>query len=104
MKNFTLIFFLLLISNWGFSQINLPIDFESGSVNYADNITNFDGGQLEVIANPDVSPGNMSANVARMIKNDGQPWGGAFMALEAPIDFSTNKRANNSSVWNGLAT
>jgi len=34
---------------------------------------------------------NTSANVARMIKSAGQPWGGSWIKLSTPIDFSVNK-------------
>lgn len=67
----------------------LPLDFESGTANYT--FTDFDGGQATKVANP-VSGGiNTSANVGKMIKNSGQVWGGSWIALASPIDFSTNK-------------
>jgi len=67
----------------------LPITFESATVNYA--FTNFDGGNVTVINNPQSSGINTSAKVARMVKNAGQPWGGSFITLSSPIDFSTGK-------------
>ncbi|NUN10637.1 MAG: T9SS type A sorting domain-containing protein [Ignavibacteriaceae bacterium] len=67
----------------------LPLDFESGTANYT--FTDFDGGQATKVANP-VSGGiNTSANVGKMVKNAGQVWGGSWIALASPIDFSTNK-------------
>lgn len=67
----------------------LPLDFESGTVNYA--FTNFDGGVATVINNPQIGGINTSAKVAQMVKGAGQPWAGAYLTLAAPIDFSTNK-------------
>jgi hypothetical protein len=67
----------------------LPITFESATVNYA--FTNFDGGNVTVINNPQSSGINTSAKVARMVKNAGQPWGGSFITLSSPIDFNTGK-------------
>ncbi|MBE2230452.1 MAG: hypothetical protein IAE96_07420 [Chitinophagaceae bacterium] len=67
----------------------LPITFESSTINYA--FTNFDGGNVTVINNPDATGLNTSAKVARMIKNPGQPWGGSFITLSSPIDFSAGK-------------
>lgn len=71
------------------AQITLPIDFESNSITYT--FTDFDGGASTRIDNPQSSGINTSAKVGRMVKNAGQPWGGSFMTLTGPIDFSTNK-------------
>ena len=68
--------------------ITLPLNFEH-PVTYG--WTNFDGGDVTVIANPQSAGINTSAKVARMIKNAGQPWGGSFLTLAGPIDFSVNK-------------
>ena len=67
----------------------LPITFESSTVNYAWN--NFDGGVVTVINNPQSNGINTSAKVARMVKNAGQPWGGSWIGLGGPIDFSANR-------------
>lgn len=67
----------------------LPITFESPTINYT--FTNFDGGDVTVINNPQSNGINTSGRVARMVKNPGQPWGGSFITLSAPIDFSANK-------------
>jgi hypothetical protein len=68
--------------------ITLPLNFEH-PVTYGWTI--FDGGDVTVIANPQSAGINTSAKVARMIKNAGQPWGGSFLTLAGPIDFSVNK-------------
>ena len=67
----------------------LPITFESTTVNYTWN--NFDGGVTTVINNPQSNGINTSAKVARMVKNAGQPWGGSWIGLGSPIDFSANR-------------
>jgi hypothetical protein len=67
----------------------LPLEFETATVNYS--FTDFDGGVTVKIPNPQINGINTSANVARMIKNAGQPWGGSWLRLAAPIDFSVNK-------------
>ncbi len=64
------------------------LDFESASPY---NITNFDGGNLTVISNPQSGGINTSAKVAQMVKGAGQPWGGSFVTLDNPIDFSVKK-------------
>lgn len=72
----------------GASGITIPLDFESSSP-YT--ITDFDGGNLTIINNPQSGGINTSAKVARMVKNAGQPWGGSFITLDQVIDFSVRK-------------
>ncbi len=69
--------------------LELPLDFESSTIDYA--FTNFDGGEVSIIDNPQSSGINTSAKVGQMIKNSGQAWGGSFIALDNPIDFTANK-------------
>ncbi|MDQ2178680.1 hypothetical protein [Marinifilum sp. D714] len=69
--------------------INLPIDFESFTINYA--FENFGGTTSSVIDNPDASGINTSAKVAQSNKSAGaEIWAGSFLTLENPIDFSSN--------------
>ncbi|MDX1954356.1 MAG: hypothetical protein SFU20_02420 [Chitinophagaceae bacterium] len=86
--NFTFLFDDIRLVSTPPPAISLPLDFESTSLTY--NFTNFDGGDASVIANPHSGGINSSAKVGRMIKNNGQPWGGSFITLNGPIDF-TNK-------------
>ena len=67
----------------------LPITFESPTINYA--FTNFGGGVVTKIANPQINGINTSANVGRMVKNAPEVYGGSLIALGNPIDFSANK-------------
>jgi hypothetical protein len=79
---------LMLFASFSFAQAqNLPINFETGTFN----ITNFDGGSMTVIDNPQSSGINTSKKVARMIKNAGELWAGSYITLDNSIDFSTNK-------------
>jgi hypothetical protein len=81
---------LLFVSVFTFAQLpSLPVDFESTTVNYA--FTDFDGGATTKIVNPQINGINPSANVAKMVKGAGQPWGGSWIELAAPINFATNK-------------
>lgn len=78
----------MLLASFGFlGAADLPLDFETGTYD----ITDFDGGALTIIDNPQATGINTSARVAQMIKNAGQPWGGSFITLDNPIDFTTNK-------------
>jgi len=67
----------------------LPVTFESTSINYAWN--DFSGGNVTVVANPHNNTANPSTRVAKMVKNAGDPWGGSWIGLGGPIDFSANK-------------
>ncbi|MCA6380533.1 MAG: T9SS type A sorting domain-containing protein [Cytophagales bacterium] len=67
----------------------LPLDFESSTIPYA--FTNFDGGSMTVVSNPNSGGINTSAKVAKMVKSADKVWGGSWIGLAAPIDFSTNK-------------
>ncbi len=71
----------------GGAALGLPLTFESTSLTYA--FTNFDGGATTVINNPQANGINTSAKVARMIKGAGQAWGGSFITLDGPINFSS---------------
>ncbi|MDB5205175.1 MAG: hypothetical protein JWR72_250 [Flavisolibacter sp.] len=71
------------------ATLSLPLTFESATLNYT--FTNFDGGVTTVIANPQSGGINTSTKVARMVKNAGQTWGGSLIALDNPINFSTQK-------------
>lgn len=73
----------------GNDVLALPLSFESSTLTY--DFVNFDGGQVTIIDNPVSGGTNTSSKVARMVKNPGQPWGGAFISLAAPIDFSVKK-------------
>lgn len=73
----------------GNDVLALPLSFESPTLAY--DFVNFDGGQVTIIDNPVSGGSNTSSKVGRMVKNAGQPWGGAFISLAAPIDFSVKK-------------
>ncbi|HSN60099.1 MAG TPA: hypothetical protein VLR49_04140, partial [Ferruginibacter sp.] len=67
----------------------LPLDFQSTTINYA--FTNFDGGNATVINNPFPAGINTSTKVGKMVKNAGQVWGGSFISLVNPINFTVNR-------------
>ena len=67
----------------------LPLTFQSTTLNY--NWSNFDGGNMTTVNNPNPGGINTSTRVAKMVKSPGQPWGGSLIALSSAIDFSTNK-------------
>lgn len=69
--------------------VNLPVNFESFTINYA--FVNFGNAYASVIENPDPSGINTSARVAQTVKVAGaETWAGSFLTLENPIDFSAN--------------
>lgn len=66
----------------------LPIDFESTTLDYT--FSGFGGGEAALIDNPQADGINTSAKVIEMIKGEGEVFGGAFINLIAPIDFTDN--------------
>jgi PKD repeat protein len=77
--------------------VNLPVGFESFTVNYA--FVNFGNAYSSVIDNPDISGINTSARVGQTHKIAGaETWAGSFLTLETPIDFST-KTLFKVKVW-----
>lgn len=90
--NFTYLFDDIRLTSSGspvLSTPTLPLDFESSSVNWA--FTNFDGGVTTTITNSKSGGINTSAKVGQMVKNAGNTWGGSWIQLAGPIDFTTNK-------------
>ncbi len=71
------------------SPVVLPLDFETAGQTYKFN--RFEGGDVSVIANPQVSGINTSAKVAKMVKYAGQTYGGSLITLGGSMDFSVNK-------------
>ena len=69
--------------------IALPLDFQSTTLVYS--FTNFGGGNATVISNPQISGINTSSKVGKMVKNFGEVYGGSFITLDAPINFSGSK-------------
>ncbi|MBN1340776.1 MAG: PKD domain-containing protein [Bacteroidales bacterium] len=69
--------------------VNLPVNFESYTVNYA--FTDFGSVTSSVTDNPDISGINTSARVAQSLKPSGaEIWAGSYLTLENPIGFSVN--------------
>jgi hypothetical protein len=67
----------------------LPLTFESATVDYS--FSNFGGGVVTKINNPQSNGINISAKVGKMVKNAPEVYGGSLITLGAPIDFSANK-------------
>ena len=69
--------------------VNFPLTFENAPASY--NWGDFAGGVVTVIANDRSGGINTSAQVAKMVKNAGQVYGGSTLTLDNPMDFSTMK-------------
>lgn len=63
----------------------LPMTFESSITSYA--WSDFAGGNVTIINNPQSSGINTSAKVGRMVKNAGEVYGGSVITLANPIPF-----------------
>lgn len=73
----------------GFSQ-SLPFNFE-GDITTSD-FSDFDGGVVTVITNPNPSGINMSASVAQIVRDGGKPWSGSKILLADNLDFSVKTK------------
>lgn len=69
--------------------LGLPLDFQSTTYTYP--FTDFNGGAVTIISNPNSSGINTSTMVGKMVKNPGETYGGSYITLPTPIDFSTKK-------------
>ncbi len=77
------------------SVLGIPLNFQSSTLNYA--FTDFEGGNVTVVNNPSATGINTSTKVAKMIKNPGATYGGSFITLDNPIDFT--KKTFKMKVW-----
>jgi len=78
-------------------EINFPLDFEGNPIAYP--FTDFGDAQTSVIANPDQSGENMSAQVASTLRPQGAPnFAGTFIDLENPVDFTLSNTVQ-MKVW-----
>ncbi|WP_345273506.1 glycosyl hydrolase [Flaviramulus aquimarinus] len=68
----------------------LPFDFETAPIT-AD-FNNFDGGTatVEPVSGPQ-STGNASTNMAKIVRDGGMPWAGAYLNLNEALNFTTKK-------------
>jgi len=64
------------------------IDFEASPTTYV--FDDFDGGAASVIANPQSTEFNTSAQVGQMQKFAGQTWGGSTMTFSTPVAIPAN--------------
>jgi len=73
----------------GGAAASFPVDFEADPASYDFGMAGgFGGGASDVIANPDMSGINTSAQTARMQKFAGEVFGGSTLALGGDIDFA----------------
>lgn len=78
-------------------SLGLPIDFESSVIAYT--FTDFDGGVATVIPNPHIGGIDVSAKVGKMVKNAGQTWGGSYLTLANPINFTGTTKTFKMKVY-----
>jgi beta-glucanase (GH16 family) len=83
------VLFVVSLFRCAIAQPVLPLDFESTTITYP--FTNFLGGAVTTIVNPQINGINTSATVAKMIKSPGEVFGGSFITMASPINFETNK-------------
>ncbi|WP_170110691.1 T9SS type A sorting domain-containing protein [Flavilitoribacter nigricans] len=86
--DFTLLFDDIALTMDDSESVQIPIDFESTSLNYV--FADFGGGVATIIDNPQSSGINTSAKVGQMVKFAGEVFGGSTLSLGGPIDFAGN--------------
>ncbi|MFZ9504511.1 MAG: T9SS type A sorting domain-containing protein [Cyclobacteriaceae bacterium] len=86
---FLFLMIILVVTGASLQAQSLPLDFESTSITYT--FTDFEGGVVTRIANPQSSGINTSGFVAKMVKNPGAIYAGSLISLAQPIDFSANR-------------
>lgn len=69
-------------------EIRFPIQFDDETIDWNGAFQNFDGGASTIVANPDPTGNNQTERVAKMVKNEGRPWGGSLLTLNETIDTS----------------
>ena len=75
-----------------------PVNFETPVA-----VNGFGAAQGSIVANPDATGINTSANVAMMLKPNGsETWAGVAVPLTSPIDFSVKKKIK-MKVWSPVA-
>ena len=79
---------------------SVSIDFEASPSTYVFN--DFDGGAASVIANPEATGINTSAQVGQMKKSAGQTWGGSTMTFASPVAIPANS-VITMKVWSSRA-
>ncbi len=77
-------------------RTDLPITFESGT--YTDHFFSFESATFKSLPNPDVSTANPSANVGRVIRYLGAPYGGSKITFTNDVDFD-NHPVLTMKVW-----
>jgi hypothetical protein len=65
----------------------LPLNFQSTTYGYP--FVDFGGGNVTIVNNPSATGINTSTKVGKMVKNAPEVWGGSFIELVNPINFST---------------
>ena len=71
------------------NYLALTLDFQSTTYPYP--FIDFGGGNVTVVNNPSIAGINTSSKVAKMVKNTGEVYGGSFIELVNPINFSGSK-------------
>lgn len=85
----------------GEDALNIPLNFESPTINYVFN--GFGGAGGGKVANPDASGINTSANVGEVTKSAGaEVWAGIAIPMTNPIDFSSQQKIK-MKVWSPAA-
>lgn len=81
------------------SNVSLPVTFEDRFFNWNSAFTNFEGGAVTVVDNPDPDNTNASSKVGKMVKDGGQFYGGAWFNAERSFSFDEDQNEIIMMVW-----
>lgn len=80
---------VMFLGNVEPTVLGIPLTFQSATIDYT--FTDFNGGGVTVISNPHATGINTSTKVGQMVKSNGETYGGSYITLPSPINFSTQK-------------
>ena len=79
--------------------VSMPLLFEDRFMDWDAAFTNFEGGSVTVVENPDKGDGNNSNWVGKMVKDGGAFFGGSWFEVERPFSFNSDHNEVDMKVW-----
>jgi len=81
------------------ARVSMPLLFEDRFFNWEQAFTDFEGGSVSVVENPDSDQVNSSDWVGMMVKDGGQFYGGSWFETERSFSFSSEHNEITMKVW-----
>jgi beta-glucanase (GH16 family) len=81
------------------SNVSMPLLFEDRFFNWEQAFTNFEGGSVSVVENPEPDQLNSSERVGKMVKDGGEFYGGSWFETERSFSFNGEHNEIKMKVW-----